>query len=69
MKKLKLLIVIFSLSLSIPLAYFVVRTYRGLEQEEVATLRFFADRLFDKMERVTENMTMSNFNLFMVLVA
>jgi len=50
MKKLKLLIVIFSLALSIPLAYFVVRTYRGLEQEEVATLRFFADTLFDKME-------------------
>ena len=50
MKRLKLLIVIFSLTLSIPLAYFVVRTYRGLEQEEVATLRFFADTLFDKME-------------------
>ena len=50
MKRLKLLIVIFSLTLSIPLAYFVVRTYHGLEQEEVATLRFFADALFDKME-------------------
>jgi signal transduction histidine kinase len=50
MKRLKLLIVIFSLALSIPLAYFVVRTYRGLAQEEVATLRFFADTLFDKME-------------------
>ena len=50
MKRLKLLILIFSLTLSIPLAYFVVRTYRGLEQEEVATLRFFADALFDKME-------------------
>jgi signal transduction histidine kinase len=50
MKRLKLLIVIFSLTLCIPLAYFVVRTYRGLEQEEVATLRFFADTLFDKME-------------------
>jgi len=50
MKRLKLLIVIFSLTLCVPLAYFVVRTYRGLEQEEVATLRFFADTLFDKME-------------------
>ncbi len=50
MKRLKLLIVIFSLALSIPLAYFVVRTYRGLEQEEEATLRYFADALFDKME-------------------
>ena len=50
MKRLKLLIVIFSLALCIPLAYFVVRTYRGLEQEEVATLRFFADTLFDNVE-------------------
>ena len=50
MKRLKLLIAIFSLALSIPLAYFVVRTYRGLAQEEVATLRYFADTLFDKME-------------------
>jgi signal transduction histidine kinase len=50
MKRLKLLIVIFSLALCIPLAYFVFRTYRGLEQEEVATLRFFADTVFDSME-------------------
>ena len=50
MKRLKLLIVIFSLALSIPLAYFVFRTYRGLEQEEAATLRFFADTVFDSME-------------------
>ena len=50
MKRLKLLIVIFSVTLSIPLAYFVVRTYRGLAQEEVATLRFFAETLFDEME-------------------
>ncbi|MEE4264992.1 MAG: HAMP domain-containing sensor histidine kinase [Desulfobacteraceae bacterium] len=50
MRRLKLLIAIFSVALSIPLAYFVVRTYRGLAQEEVATLRYFADTLFDKME-------------------
>ena len=50
MKRLKLLIVIFSVALSIPLAYFVVRTYQGLAQEEVATLRYFADAMFDKME-------------------
>ncbi len=50
MKRLKLLIVIFSLALSIPLAYFVIRTYRGLEQEETATLHYFAETLFDKME-------------------
>jgi signal transduction histidine kinase len=52
MKKLKLLILIFSLALCIPLAYFVLRTYRGLEQEEVATLSYFAEALFDEMERM-----------------
>jgi signal transduction histidine kinase len=51
MKKLKLLILIFSFALSIPLAYFVVRTYRGLEQEEAATLSYFAETLFDEMEQ------------------
>jgi signal transduction histidine kinase len=51
MKKLKLLILIFSLALSIPLAYFVLRTYYGLEQEEMATLSYFAETLFDEMEQ------------------
>ena len=51
MKKLKLLIIVFSVTLSIPLAFFVLRTYRGLEQEEVATLRYFAETLFDEMEQ------------------
>ncbi len=51
MKKLKLLILIFSLALSIPLAFFVFKTYRGLEQEEAATLRYFAETLFDEMEQ------------------
>jgi signal transduction histidine kinase len=51
MKKLKLLILIFSFALSIPLAYFVLRTYRGLAQEEVATLSYFAQTLFDEMEQ------------------
>ncbi len=50
MKKLKLLIVIFSLALSIPLGYFVLKTYRGLEQEEASTLSYFAETLFDEME-------------------
>ena len=51
MKKLKLLILTFSLALCIPLAFFVFKTYRGLEQEEAATLRYFADTLFDEMEQ------------------
>jgi signal transduction histidine kinase len=51
MKKLKLLILIFSLALCIPLAYFVLRTYHGLAQEEVATLSYFAETFFDEMEQ------------------
>ncbi|UCG06830.1 MAG: HAMP domain-containing histidine kinase [Desulfobacterales bacterium] len=51
MKRFKLLIIIFSVALSVPLAFFVVRTYRGLEQEEVATLRFFAEAIFEEMEQ------------------
>ena len=51
MKKLKLLILIFSLALCIPLAFFVFKTYRGLAQEEAATLRYFAETLFDEMEQ------------------
>ena len=50
MKKLRLLILIFCVALAVPLAYFVLRTYRGLEQEEVAELRYFAETLFDNME-------------------
>lgn len=50
MKKLKLLILIFSLALSIPLGYFVLKTYRGLEQEERSTLSYFAETLFEEME-------------------
>jgi len=51
MKKLRLLFIIFSVALSMPLGYFVLKTYRGLEQEEAATLSYFAETLFDEMER------------------
>ncbi|MGD8762195.1 MAG: HAMP domain-containing sensor histidine kinase [Desulfobacteraceae bacterium] len=51
MKRLKLLIIFFSLALCVPLAFFVVQTYRGLEQEEVATLRYFAETILDEMEQ------------------
>jgi signal transduction histidine kinase len=49
-KRLKILILIFCLALSIPLAYFVLRTYRSLEQEDVAQLRYFAVTIFDQIE-------------------
>jgi signal transduction histidine kinase len=50
MKRLQLFILVFSLALCIPLAYFVLKTYRGLEREETATLSYFAETLFDEME-------------------
>jgi len=49
-KKLKILILIFCAALSIPLGYFVLRTYWSLEQEEISELRYFAVTLFDQME-------------------
>jgi len=51
MKRLQFLILIFCLAVSIPLGYFVVRSYQGLKQEEAATLSFFANTLFDEMEQ------------------
>ena len=51
MKRLKLLIVLFCLAVSLPLAYVIVQTYNGLEQEERAQLRFFSEALFDEMEQ------------------
>ncbi len=51
MKRLKFLILIFWVALSIPLAYFVLRTYQGLEQEEVAKWSYFADTFFDEIEQ------------------
>jgi signal transduction histidine kinase len=72
MKRLQILILIFCLSLSIPLGYFVVRTYRGLVQEEVATLNFFANALFDEMEQALESLVqqeegraIDEYNFFM----
>ena len=54
MKRLKILILIFCAALSIPLGYFVWQTYRGLAQEEVATLRYFANTLLDEIEQTLE---------------
>lgn len=56
MRRLQLLILIFGLTLSIPLGYLVLQTYRGLAQEEAATLSFFTDTLFDEIERFLETL-------------
>ncbi len=50
MKRLKLLITLFVLLLSIPMGYFIVRTLLSLEQEEAAEMRYFAETLFDAVE-------------------
>ena len=50
MRKLKALILVFVATLTIPLGYFVWRTWRGLAQEERAELGYFAETLFDRME-------------------
>jgi signal transduction histidine kinase len=72
MKRLQILIFIFCLALSVPLGYFVLKTYRGLEQEEAATLSFFADTLFDEIERFLERLVeqeearaIDEYNFFM----
>ena len=72
MKRLQILILIFCLSLSIPLGYFVVRTYHGLEQEETAALSYFANTLFDRMEQdletlvqLEEGRAIDEYNFFM----
>ncbi len=50
MKRLKWLILLFCLAISIPLAFVVLQTYEGLAQEERAQLRFFSEALFDEIE-------------------
>jgi signal transduction histidine kinase len=50
MTRLKLLISVFFIALSIPLGYFVLLAYQQIEQEEKAELQYFATTLFDDME-------------------
>jgi signal transduction histidine kinase len=50
MRRLKLLMLLFCLAISLPLAYVVIQTYRGLEQEERSQLRFFSETLFNEIE-------------------
>ena len=50
MKRLKLLILVFCVAISLPLAYVVRQSFQGLAEEERAQLRFFSQTLFDEME-------------------
>jgi len=56
LKKLKLLIIIFFLTLTVPLGFLVSHTFKSLEQEEIAELHFFANTLFDAMEEEIEEL-------------
>ncbi|MBT8361937.1 MAG: HAMP domain-containing histidine kinase [Deltaproteobacteria bacterium] len=51
MKRFKLLILVFFVAISIPLAFVIWQTYTGLEQEERGQLEFFSEALFDQMEK------------------
>lgn len=51
MKRLKFFILVFSLAVSIPLAYVTWQTYAGMAQEERAQLSYFSEALFDEMEK------------------
>jgi len=59
MKRLKIRILLFCLSLSIPLGYFIFQTHQGLEQEELAELRYFADTLFSEMEKALADIVLT----------
>jgi len=52
MKRFKMLILIFTAALAVPLGYFVVQSYQSFEKEEAAQLRYFAETIFDDMEQV-----------------
>ena len=72
MRRLQILILIFCMTVSVPLGYFVLQTYRGLEQEEASTLNFFANTLFDEIERFLETLVeqeesraIDEYNFFM----
>lgn len=42
---------LFCAAISVPLGYFVFRTYQSLNQEETAELRFFGETIFQEMEK------------------
>ncbi len=50
MRKFTLLLILFFLTLSIPMTYFVLHAYRGMEQQEKSELQYFATTLLEAME-------------------
>ncbi|MBU0479930.1 MAG: HAMP domain-containing histidine kinase [Proteobacteria bacterium] len=50
MKRLRLILIVFALLLTVPLVWLVTRTYDGLAREETSQLAFFAETILDQME-------------------
>lgn len=55
MKRLRIFILVFGITLTIPITYFVYHSYQGLENEELEELRFFSETLFNQMEDEMES--------------
>jgi len=62
MKRFKLLILVFFVAISAPLAFVIWQTYAGLEQEERGQLEFFSEALFDQMEKELANLVQEEEN-------
>ena len=50
MKRLNILIIVFSIALVLPLSWLILHAYNSLKQEEISQLRFFTTELFAQME-------------------
>jgi signal transduction histidine kinase len=50
MKRLNILLTIFTFALLAPLSWLILQTYSSFKQEEISQLRFFATELFARME-------------------
>jgi signal transduction histidine kinase len=62
MKRLKTLFTIFCLVISIPLAFIIWQTYRGVAREERSQLRFFSETLLDDMQVVLSKLVQREEN-------
>lgn len=51
MKRLRIYMALFALGLALPLAFVTLRTLQGLDREETARMRFFAETLLADMEQ------------------
>jgi two-component system, OmpR family, phosphate regulon sensor histidine kinase PhoR len=57
-KRLKWLIALFCLAVSIPMGYVIWRSYEGLAREERAQLRFFMESQLDEIEKEMANLVL-----------